>query len=95
MVGNPPDPDKRGPKTTILVVPGSILGQWHDELDKHVERKTFGKVMIYKASHETSMENLEDQDVIREWNSIYIPSRARIATLILCSHHLPRSHEVM
>ncbi|KAI9815365.1 MAG: hypothetical protein M1832_005504 [Thelocarpon impressellum] len=38
--------------------------KWMEEINTHVKKGFFKKVMHYKAIHETSMENLADQDII-------------------------------
>ncbi|KAI9852139.1 MAG: hypothetical protein M1838_001763 [Thelocarpon superellum] len=64
MIGNPPQKDDHGLKTTLLVVPSSILHQWLDEIKKHVRPGIFKKVMVYKSADEMTMANLLDQDVL-------------------------------
>ena len=72
MVGNPHDPMSKESKTTLLVVPSSLLSQWLDEIKKHVEEKTFSKILVYKARYRLSMANLNDQDIIREHASLQL-----------------------
>lgn len=66
MVGNPPDLEANDRKTTLLIVPSSVLRQWEDEIALHVTKGIFKKVYAFRAVHRLSMENLQDQDVICE-----------------------------
>jgi SNF2 family DNA or RNA helicase len=66
MVGNPPGPEdmKRKIKTTLIVVPATVIDQWLDEIRVHAKRETFPKIMRYKTSARIPMEVLEDLDIV-------------------------------
>jgi SNF2 family DNA or RNA helicase len=66
MVGNPPGPEdiKRKVKTTLIVVPATVIDQWLDEIRVHAKRETFPKIMRYKSSAHIPMEVLEDLDIV-------------------------------
>ncbi|PMD36328.1 hypothetical protein L207DRAFT_435119 [Hyaloscypha variabilis F] len=66
MVGNPPGPEdiKRKVKTTLIVVPATVIDQWLDEIRIHAKRDTFPKIMRYKSSSRIPMEVLEDLDIV-------------------------------
>ena len=66
MVGNPPTAtDKeRGVKSTLIVVPGAVIDQWLEEIGFHAEKKSFPKVMRYKASAHIPLEVLQDLDIV-------------------------------
>ena len=66
MVGNPLEPSSTDSKTTLLVLPSSVLPQWRDEIKLHVKKDFFRKIMQYKASAAITMENLVDQDILSE-----------------------------
>jgi SNF2 family DNA or RNA helicase len=66
MVGNQPaDKDiTEMRKSTLIVVPASLLSQWKSEIKRHVEEKIFPIVTPYKASSETPANLLELSDIV-------------------------------
>ncbi|ESZ97694.1 hypothetical protein SBOR_1881 [Sclerotinia borealis F-4128] len=67
MVGNPPTKEdkQRNVKATLIVVPSSVISQWLEEIEIHVNcKKVFPKVMQYKASMHIPMAVLEDLDIV-------------------------------
>jgi hypothetical protein len=66
MVGNLPTAAdrQRGVKSTLIVVPGAVIDQWLEEIRFHAEKKTFPKVMRYKASTRMPLEVLQDLDIV-------------------------------
>ncbi|KAI9765896.1 MAG: hypothetical protein M1840_007037 [Geoglossum simile] len=63
MVGNAPDSGTKC-RTTLLVVPSSVIDQWQNEILTHVEKNFFNHVLHYKRSKEIPLSILETCDVI-------------------------------
>ncbi|KAI9649741.1 hypothetical protein NHQ30_002322 [Ciborinia camelliae] len=67
MVGNPPTKEdrQRGVTATLIVVPSSVIGQWLEEIQLHVDcQKVCTKVMQYKASMHIPKSVLKDLDIV-------------------------------
>lgn len=67
MVGNPPteEDEKRGVTATLIVVPSSVVRQWLEEIEIHVDcKKIFPKVMQYKASMNIPESVLKELDIV-------------------------------
>jgi hypothetical protein len=93
MVANPPGPRDR--KTTLLVLPSSVVDQWNDEIVKHVNEGVFPKIMTWKSTFGISLSNLQDQDVVREYcqrRSLNVPVFTPL-NLHRPSHHVWGGHE--
>ncbi|KAJ8060331.1 hypothetical protein OCU04_010665 [Sclerotinia nivalis] len=67
MVGNPPTKEdrERGVTATLIVVPSSVISQWLEEIETHVEcKKVCPKFMQYKASMHIPDAVLKDLDIV-------------------------------
>jgi SNF2 family DNA or RNA helicase len=66
MVGNPPSATDiaRNRKTTLIVVPSAVVGQWMEEIRTHVLESTFPRILHYKASFKIPIAYLQDSDII-------------------------------
>ncbi|KAI9051714.1 hypothetical protein LZ554_004754 [Drepanopeziza brunnea f. sp. 'monogermtubi'] len=66
MVGNPPGPEdiQRKVKTTLIVVPATVIEQWIDEIRLHVDKRIFPKVLHYKTSSKLDIDILQDIDIV-------------------------------
>ncbi|KAK0112612.1 hypothetical protein ONS95_014355 [Cadophora gregata] len=66
MVGNPPGLEdiKRKVKATLIVAPATIVKQWTEEIEAHVNDKVFPKILHYKSSSTVSLSILEDIDIV-------------------------------
>ncbi|KAI9790308.1 MAG: hypothetical protein M1833_001967 [Piccolia ochrophora] len=62
VIGNPPR--QRDPRTTLLVVPASLIDQWANEIDLHVKPDRFNSILRYKRSHELSQKTLLMHDIV-------------------------------
>jgi SNF2 family DNA or RNA helicase len=73
MVGNPPQPAdiKANRKTTLIVLPSSLINQWWEEIQKHVEPGLFPRVLRYKLSKELAKIQLQDCDIVVSDISIF------------------------
>ena len=66
MIGNPPmEADvQRKVKATLIVCPATLVQQWIEEIEKHAGKKTFPKVIRYKAAAGLTREVLQDLDIV-------------------------------
>lgn len=48
MVENQPKPNAKN-KTTLIVVPGSIVQQWVEEIARHTDDNIMENVLVYKS----------------------------------------------
>ncbi|PVH71787.1 hypothetical protein DL98DRAFT_613085 [Cadophora sp. DSE1049] len=66
MVGNPPGPEdnRRKVKATLIVGPATIVKQWIEEIEVHVNKEVFPKILHYKTSSEMPLAILEDTDIV-------------------------------
>ncbi|KAH7409732.1 SNF2 family N-terminal domain-containing protein [Cadophora sp. MPI-SDFR-AT-0126] len=67
MVGNPPGPaedNRRKVKATLIVGPATIVKQWIEEIEFHVNKEMFPKILHYKTSSNMSLSILEDIDIV-------------------------------
>lgn len=49
MNDRPKKPEPGEPITTLIVLPATLVTQWHDELRKHVDRKQRLSILVWKA----------------------------------------------
>jgi SNF2 family DNA or RNA helicase len=66
MVGNPPSKEdiKARTKATLIVLPASAIRQWTDEIEIHVDKGIFPKIMHYKAKKEIPLIFLQECDIV-------------------------------
>lgn len=66
MIGHPPSDEdlKQKRKSTLIVVPSSVILQWHDEIRSHVDEKVFPRILKYKASQGLEAIQLADNDIV-------------------------------
>ena len=66
MVGNPPSKEdiKAKTKATLIVLPASAIKQWMDEIEIHVEKGIFPRIMHYKARKEIPLIFLQECDIV-------------------------------
>jgi len=56
--------NKRKVKATLIVGPATIVKQWIEEIEAHVNKEVFPKVLHYKTSSEMPLSILEDTDIV-------------------------------
>ena len=59
MIANPP-PKGDPCKTTLIVVPASILWQWQDEIRRHAEPGRVGRLVVYHSTQKLTVPDSED-----------------------------------
>ncbi|KAI9848067.1 MAG: hypothetical protein M1837_001169 [Sclerophora amabilis] len=64
MVGNPPSTEDEERQATLLVLPSSIIRQWEEEIDLHVDKGVFPNIIHYKTSTALLPEQLQEYDII-------------------------------
>jgi SNF2 family DNA or RNA helicase len=66
MVGNPPSKEdiKANKRATLIVLPASAIRQWKDEIEIHVDKGLFPKIMHYKAAKEIPLIFLQESDIV-------------------------------
>ena len=66
IVANAPEPQdiKDGKRTTLIVVPSSLVRQWKAEIDLFLETSHRGSVQIFKASDDKSLLDLSFFDIM-------------------------------
>ncbi len=66
MVGNPPSKEdmRAKRKATLIVLPASAIRQWMDEIEIHVDKGVFPKIIHYKAKKEIPLIFLQECDIV-------------------------------
>ncbi len=65
-IGNPPDKKdlSANRRTTLIVLPASLVGQWNKEIEKHGDLDLWGKIMVYKKSAKMSIRALREMNFV-------------------------------
>lgn len=66
LAANPPSNKDiaGGQKTTLIIVPATVVSQWISEIKKHLDKKVAGRVMHYKASKKLEDWMYEEADIM-------------------------------